>query len=125
VQVTKDDLRKTYRKLSNGEIEHLIHRESSFLPVAKEVLKEEVVRRRLPSSWASRVDEKGDPPRSGRYTGQVKSAQTSSWPFAIIGVLFDFFCGVTLSFLAEIAFLGVWLLLCYIAYLFVNYFFFS
>ena len=121
MQVTKDDLRKTYRKLSNGEIEHLIHHESSFLPVAKEVLKEEVVRRRLPSSWASRVDEKGDPPRSGRYTGQVRSAQTSSGPFAIIGVIF----GVLLPGLAEIAFFGVWFLLCYVAYLIVDYFFFS
>ena len=124
MQVTKDDLRKTYRKLSNGEIEHLIHHESSFIPAAKEVLKEEVVRRRLPSSWASRVDEKGDVPRSGRYTGQVRSAQNSSGPFAIIGEIFGFLFSMFPG-PAEIAFFGVWFLLCYIAYLVVDYFFFS
>jgi hypothetical protein len=124
VQVTKDDLRKTYRKLSNGEIEHLIHHESSFLPIAKEVLKEEVKRRRLPSSWAERVDEKGDPPRSGRYTGQVSSAQPSSGPSSIIGEILGFlFSGLPGP--AELAFFGVWLLLCYIAYHVVNYLFFS
>ena len=59
MQTSKDDLRKTYKSLSNEEIERLIFHESSFTCDALDALKEEVHRRRLPSSWTARVNEKG------------------------------------------------------------------
>ncbi len=124
MQVTKDDLRKTYRKLSNGEIEHLIHHETSFTPTAKEVFIEEIERRRLPGSWASIVDGKGEVSHLGYHERKVAYVEDSPGPLGILGAIAGFF---TMLFptLLEIAFFGVWFLLCYIAYLVVDYFFFS
>lgn len=124
MQVTKDDLRKTYRKLSNGEIEHLIHHETSFTPTAKEVFKEEIERRRLPGSWASIVDGKGEVSHLGYHERKVDYVEGSPGPLGILGAIAGFFT-ILFPTLLEIAFFGVWFLLCYVAYLVVDYFFFS
>ena len=124
MQVTKDDLRKTYRKLSNGEIEHLIHHETSFTPTAKEVFKEEIERRRLPGSWASIVDGKGEVSHLGYHERKVDYVEGSPGPLGILGAIAGFFT-ILFPTLLEIAFFGVWFLLRYVAYLVVDYFFFS
>lgn len=122
MQITKDDLRKTYRNLSNDEIEHLIFHETSFTSVALEVLKEEVYRRRLPNSWSSRVDEKGGTLHSGGFGRNINQIKTPSEPFSIINAI-ALVLGALFPALSEIAFIVIWVLLCYVVYVVVDSFF--
>lgn len=124
MQITKDDLRKTYRNLSNDEIERLIFHETSFTSDAIDILKEEVHRRRLPRSWTEQVDEKGGASYlggRGRSTNYVDTPQEPLSVSKVIAILL----GASLPTLSEIAFIVIWISLCYVIYLLVDFFFFS
>lgn len=118
MEITKNELQKTYQELSNDEIEYLVYQETSLTPAAKEALKEEIERRQLSGEWIKIVDEKdGEPPSEDN---ELEGGAARS-PFGLLAPIFE---ALFPSF-NQIAFVVVWFLLCYVAYLVVNYFVFS
>jgi hypothetical protein len=125
MEITTKELRKTYQELSNDEIEYLVYQETSLTPAAKEVLKEEIERRQLPGEWINIVDEKEGASPCGDQELKVRSVRSSSGPFSYLFNVVAWFVEDFLFSFRQIAFFALWFLLCYVAYLIVNYFIFS
>ena len=126
MEITTNELRKAYQELSNDEIEYLVYQETSLTPAAKEVLKEEIERRQLSGEWINIVDEKEGASPCGDQELKVRSVRSSSGPFSnFFNYIVAWFVDEFLFSFRQIAFLALWLLLCYVAYLIVNYFIFT
>lgn len=118
MEITTNELRKAYQELSNDEIEYLVYQETSLTPAAKEVLKEEIERRQLSGEWINIVDEKEGASPCGDQKLKVRSVRSSSGPFSnFFNYIVAWFVDEFLFSFRQIAFLALWLLLCYVAFL--------